>query len=207
MSGSRLLCFVCLLCLASDVPCCVTTKVEKAERVGRELGLRIRKNLPADVPGFLARVFETATTVVVGKSKPDDDAGVIRQRLLARGVLARRRLEEAEGGSLATQEVAANLGITRQAVDARRQKGHLVAWRTNDKKWRFPVWQFGSDGLPLKGMTECIAAIELDNEWSAMIFFLSAAESLEELRPLDLLRAGRTNEALAYADRYARHGA
>jgi hypothetical protein len=59
-------------------------------------------------------------------------------------VLARRRLEEAEGGSLATGDIAANLGVTRQAVHARRQKGHLIAWRTNDKKWRFPLWQFGS---------------------------------------------------------------
>jgi hypothetical protein len=185
----------------------VTTIVEEAEDVGRELGMRIRKHRPADVPGFLARVFEVATEVAVGKPKPDDDAEFIRQRLLARGVLARRRLEGAEGGSIATEQVAANLGITRQAVDARRQKGHLVAWRTNDKKWRFPVWQFGSDGLPLKGVAECIAATELDNEWSAMIFFLSAAESLEGLRPLDLLRDGRTNEALAYSDRYARHGA
>lgn len=185
----------------------MTTKVEEAERVGRELGLRILKNRPADVPGFLARVFEVATDVAVGKPKPNDNAEIIRQRLLARGVLARRRLEEAEGGSITTEQVAANLGITRQAVDARRQRGHLVAWRTNDKKWRFPVWQFGSDGLPLNGLAECIRSTELDNEWSAMIFFLSAAESLEGLRPLDLLRDGRTNEALAYAERYARHGA
>jgi hypothetical protein len=68
------------------------------------------------------------------KPKSDDNTEVIRQRLLARGVLARRRLEEAEGGSLATGDVAANLGVTHQVVHARRQKGHLVAWRTNDKK-------------------------------------------------------------------------
>ena len=185
----------------------MTGEAEEAERVGRELGLRIRKNRPADVPRFLARVFQVATDVAVGKPMPGDNAEVIHQRLLARGVLARHQLEEAEGGSITTEEVAANLGITRQAVDARRQKGHLVAWRTNDKRWRFPVWQFGPDGLPLTGVIECIEATKLDNEWSAMIFFLSAAESLDGLRPLDLLRAGRTEEAVAYADRYARHGA
>jgi len=129
------------------------------------------------------------------------------RRLLARGVLARRRLEEAEGGAITTEEVAANLGVTRQAVDARRQRGQLVAWRTNDKKWRFPTWQFGSNGLPLKGVAECIEATRLDNEWSAMIFFLSAGESLGGSRPLDLLRQGETEQATDYAKRYYRHGA
>jgi hypothetical protein len=179
----------------------------EAERVGRELGLRIRESRPADVAGFLARVFEVATDVVAGKPKADDDKEVIRRRLLARGVLARRRLEEAEGGAITTEEVAANLGVTRQAVDARRQRGQLVAWRTNDKKWRFPTWQFGSNGLPLKGVAECIGATRLDNEWSAMIFFLSAAESLGGSRPLDLLRQGETEQATDYAKRYHRHGA
>jgi hypothetical protein len=56
-----------------------------------------------------------------------------------------------------------------------------VAWRTSEKRWRFPVWQFGSDGRPLGGLSECIAATELDNEWTAMIFFLSPAESLDGL--------------------------
>jgi len=187
----------------------VTTKVltDDAERLGRELGLRIRESRPADVPGFLSRVFEVATDVVVGKAKPADDPEAIRQRLLARGVLARRRLEDAEGGSLTTEEVAANVGITRQAVDARRQKAQLVGWRTNDKKWRYPAWQFGPNGLPIEGIARCIEETGLDNEWSAMVFFLSAAESLDGLRPLDLLRRGETNRAIDYARRYHRHGA
>jgi hypothetical protein len=42
----------------------------------------------------------------------------------------------------------------------------LLAWRTSEKRWRFPVWQFGSDGRPLEGLSECIAATELDNEWN-----------------------------------------
>ena len=71
----------------------MTTEAGEAERVGRELGLRIRKNQPADVPRFLTRVFQVATDVAVGKRKPGDNAEVIRQRLLARGVLARHKLE------------------------------------------------------------------------------------------------------------------
>ena len=116
-------------------------------------------------------------------------------------------LEEPEGGAISTEEVAENLDVTRQAVDLRRQKGQLVAWRTSEKRWRFPVWQFGPDGRPLEGLADCIAATELDNEWNAMIFFLSPAESLGGLRPLDLLPDGRVSQAVAYAERYDRHGA
>ena len=40
-----------------------------------------------------------------------------------------------------------------------------------------------------------------------MIFFLSPRESLEGKRPLDLLRAGRIQDAIAAAERHGGHGA
>jgi hypothetical protein len=191
--------------------CFMRTKdsLREADELGLELGRRLKEKelRGASLGEFLPRVVEVAASVLSGKKSGPAGPELARAKPLARGVLARRRLEEAEGGTISTEEVAANLGVTRQAVDLRRQKGQLAAWRTSEKRWRFPVWQFGSDGRPLEGLTECIAATELDNEWSAMIFFLSPAESLGGLRPLDLLRNGRSSEAVAYAERYDRHGA
>jgi hypothetical protein len=204
-----LLAFVaCYYCDTFDIRF-MTSKglLREADELGLELGHRLKeKELSGISLGeFLPRVVEAAASVLSGKKSAEPE--LARAKLLARGVLARRRLEEAEGGAISTEEVAENLDLTRQSIDLRRQKGHLVAWRTSEKRWRFPVWQFGSDGRPLKGLSECIAATELDNEWNAMIFFLSPAESLDGLRPLDLLRDGRVSEALAYAERYDRHGA
>jgi hypothetical protein len=189
----------------------VTTKqlFREADELGLELGRRLKeKELPGASLGgeLLARVVEVAASVLATKKSGLPQPQLARAKLLARGVLARRRLEVAEGGAISTEEVAQNLDVTRQAVDLRRQKGQLAAWRTSEKRWRFPVWQFGSDGRPLKGLAECIAATELDSGWSAMIFFLSPAESLDGLRPLDLLRDGRVSEAVSYAERYDRHG-
>jgi len=183
--------------------------LREADELGLELGRRLKeKELPgASLGEFLPRVVEVAASVLSGKKSGPAEPELARAKLLARGVLARRRLEDAEGGAISTEEVAENLDLTRQAVDLRRQKRQLVAWRTSEKRWRFPVWQFGSDGRPLEGLSECIAATELDNEWTAMIFFLSPAESLDGLRPLDLLRDRRVSEAVAYAERYDRHGA
>ena len=181
--------------------------LREADKLGLELGRRL-KELPGNSIGeVLPRIMEVAASFLSNRKEMTTSPDLARAKLLARGVLARRRLEEAEGGAISTDEVAENLGVTRQAVDLRRQKAQLVAWRTSEKRWRFPIWQFGPDGRPLKGVSECIAATELDNEWSAMIFFLSAAESLDGLRPLDLVRQGRLSEALAYAERYDRHGA
>jgi hypothetical protein len=189
----------------------MTTKysLREADELGLELGRRLKEmKLPgASLGEFLPRVMEAAASVLSGKMSGSAEPELTRAKLLARGVFARRRLEEAEGGAISTEEVAENLDVTRQAIDLRRQKRQLVAWRTSQKRWRFPVWQFGSDGRPLEGLAECIAATDLDNEWSAMIFFLSSADSLDGLRPLDLLRDGRVSETVAYADRYDRHGA
>ena len=210
MRDSGLAIVACYYCYLFDIRF-MTTKhfLREADELGLELGRRLKeKELPgASLGEFLPRVVEVAASVLSGKKSGPAEPELARAKLLARGVLARRRLEEAEGGAISTEEVAENLDVTRQAVDLRRQKGQLVAWRTSEKRWRFPVWQFGSDGRPLEGLSECIAATELDNEWTAMIFFLSPAESLDGLRPLDLLRDGRVSEAVAYAERYDRHGA
>ncbi len=51
-----------------------------------------------------------------------------------------------------------------------------------EKRWRFSVWQFGSDGRPLEGLAECIAATELDNEWNAdLIAARGAARAFSNL--------------------------
>ena len=160
----------------------MTTKnfLREADELGLELGRRLKEKelLGTSLGEFLTRVVEVAASVLSDQKSGPAPPELTRAKLLARGVLARRRLEQAEGGAISTEEVAENLDVTRQAVDLRRQKGQLVAWRTSEKRRRFPLWQFGSDGRPLEGLSECIAATELDNEWNAMIFFLSPAESL-----------------------------
>lgn len=126
--------------------------------------------------------------------------------LLARGLLARERLTQAEGGSISAPEVAQVLGLTRQGVDYQRRAGLLIAWRTSEGRWHYPVWQFSAHGM-LRGIRECLEALETDREWSAMVFFLSRRDSLGGKRPLDLLKEGKLAEAVGAAKRHLRHGA
>ena len=136
---------------------------------------------------------------------PEEQAA--KARVLARGVLARKQLEQAEGGSLSSEAVAELLGLSkRQSVDYQRRERALVAWRTSAGKWRYPVWQFNERGV-LSGIRECLAVLPTDAGFGAMIFFLSKRHSLGGRRPLDLLREGNVQEAIAAAERHDRHGA
>jgi hypothetical protein len=65
-----------------------------------------------------------------------------REIVLARGALARKRLEQAEGGTISAEQVADLFGLNRQGVDYLRQAKRIVAWRLGSGKWHYPVWQF-----------------------------------------------------------------
>jgi hypothetical protein len=158
---------------------------------------------PADVPTeeFLLKFLES---VDLGQASEEERA---MTQMLARGVVARKRLENAEGGSLSSDEVAHLLGLSnRQAVIYRRETGKLIAYRSTPGTWRYPRWQFNERGV-LPGVAEVLAELETDSGYGAMIYFLSAAYSLEGKRPLDLLRDGKVDELVLDASRYQTHGA
>ena len=166
-----------------------------------ELSELIKRKRPpgVSIPDFLASLFETCANEI-GTNPSENEAKKI---VLARGILARKELEMAEGGSLSAEELAHALGRTRQGIDYLRREGLVLAWRTTQGKWRYPAWQLTAQGGLLPGVRECLKALATHSEWEPMIFFLSPRESLQGKRPLDLLRAGRLEEAIAAAQRHA----
>ena len=110
-----LLAFIaCYYCDTFDIRF-MTTKdfLRAADELGLELGRRLKeKELPGtSVWELLPRVVEVAAAVLSGKKSGPPGPDLARAKLLARGVLARRRLEEAEGGAISTEEVGENLGV------------------------------------------------------------------------------------------------
>jgi len=139
-----------------------------------------------------------------GKASVSEDQA--REIVLARGALARKRLEQAEGGPISAEQVADLLGLSRQGVDYLRKTKRIVAWRLGSGKWHYPVWQFYG-GRVLRGISECLRELPSEDPWSHMIFFLSPRESLSGRRPLDLIISGDVSSAIAVARRHQRHGA
>ena len=74
-----------------------------------------------------------------------------------RGVDARRRMLEAEGGVLSPEEAGHLLGVTRQAVDKQRRAGRLLAVNVG-RRWRYPAWQF-ANGSVVAGIPETLVAL------------------------------------------------
>lgn len=123
---------------------------------------------------------------------------------LDRGLSVRRRLQEAEGGSISAEEAAKELGMSKVAVLKRYQKNKLVAWREEKQNAiRFPIWQF-KDGKVLDGIEAVLDKLSdgaLDDA-GRLLFFLSNSRALGGKRPLDCLRAGEIHKVILAAEGY-----
>jgi hypothetical protein len=125
---------------------------------------------------------------------------------LARGAIARKKLEEAQGGAISAEEVADPLGLSRQGIDYLRKTKAILAWRHTHGKWNYPLWQFES-GRIRPGIRDCLKKLPTDDPWGQMIFFLSPRDSLNGDRPLDLILRNEVKAAIAVARRHQQHGA
>jgi hypothetical protein len=126
---------------------------------------------------------------------------------MARGMTARRKLMEAEGGSLSAEDAAQELGISKAAILKRYHKGQIIAWREERQNAaRFPVWQF-QDHKVLDGMENVLRILNQGcrlDDFGRMLFFLSNMGFLGRKRPVDCLRAGEVSQVLQAAQGYAR---
>jgi hypothetical protein len=134
------------------------------------------------------------------------DAQKAKAILLARGAIARKKLEEAEGGAISAEEAAELHGLSRQGVDYLRKTKAILAWRHANGKWNYPLWQFDS-GRIRPGIRECLKNLATDDPWGQMIFFLSPRDSLNGNRPLDLIFSKEIEAAISAARRHQQHGA
>lgn len=117
-------------------------------------------------------------------------------RALARGLVARREMEEAEGGSVSSDQAARLLGMSKPSVLKRFEKGQLLGWRDQRQKAvRLPIWQFSDQGMiaGLDRILEVLRRTPLD-DWGRVSFFLEKRESLGGLSPLEVLRQGRLED-------------
>lgn len=112
---------------------------------------------------------------------------------LARGRKIRKKLQEAEGGSISLAEAAARLRIPAGTVLRWYHGGKIIGWRESKNAVRFPVWQF-QGGKVLPGLADVIVLANKGwdclSDYGRMLFVLSHLGSLQGRRPLDLLREG-----------------
>lgn len=127
-----------------------------------------------------------------------------------RGIRRKREMLEAEGGSVGTAEAAEILGgISKQAVDKRRERGTILALPGGGGEYAFPLWQFDEstrDGL-VPGLTRVLRSFSVENPWMQAEFMLAPNARLGEKSPLNALRDGEVEAAARAASSYGMHGA
>jgi hypothetical protein len=123
-----------------------------------------------------------------------------------RGIHARRQLLQAEGGAIPASQVAELLGISRQAVDKRRQAGTLLAIGLGRHGYHYPAWQFEESGV-IGGLERVLKVLAHHDEWMKLAFFVNANVRLNGESPLRRLRRGDVESVLDAANAYGEHGA
>jgi hypothetical protein len=116
---------------------------------------------------------------------------------------AMQHLLEERGGCIRTVEVAELLGLDTSIVERWRNQRQIVAVRTVDGQWVYPVWQFTrKHKRVMLGIRDCLAELAHESEWEPLIFFLTSMESLGGHSPLDRLRTGKIEAAILAARQY-----
>jgi hypothetical protein len=123
-----------------------------------------------------------------------------------RGIEAKRRLIDENGGALSAEQVAESLGITRQAVEKRRRAGKLIGLTTVRHGYRYPAWQFSDSGT-LPGLEDVLGVLAPHDEWMQTAFFVARNPRLNDRTPIEILKAGELRRVLSAAEVYGEHGA
>lgn len=150
----------------------------------------------------LARALEQAASLAV--LRHEDPLAAARLR----GLRDRERLLRAEGGTLSGSEMAAALGITRQAVDQRRRRGRILGLTFGRRGYRYPSWQLGEEGIQ-PGLDVVLADLDANDHdpWMRLAFLLNPNSRLDGETPLATLRRGDVDQVRRAARMYGEHGA
>jgi biotin operon repressor len=130
------------------------------------------------------------------------DKGVVLGTARLRGLHQRQELLARAGGLLSAEQVANSLGISRQAVNKRRQAGHLIGISLGRRGYAYPARQFGPEGV-LAGLQQVLEDLEPHDSWMKLAFLLNGTTLLGGQSPLEALSQGKLAEARQAARAYA----
>lgn len=123
-----------------------------------------------------------------------------------KGVQVKQQLLYGNEQPLTSEEVAALLRMTRQAVDKRRLKGQLLGVSLGKRGYLYPGWQFQS-GQVLPGLERVLAALKHNDPWTKLMFMKTGDVRLDGATPLERLQAGDIEAVVQAAESYGTHRA
>lgn len=88
--------------------------------------------------------------------------------------------------------------VSKQAVEARRERRSILALRTSDGRWVYPVFQF-ADGSVRKDLATVLHTLGESPSWTAATWLRTPHVDLDRLSPLAWLDDGRPLTAVTRA--------
>jgi len=134
--------------------------------------------------------------------RPSDERRLTNEVITTmRGFARRRQLLQ---DSLTATQVATALGVSRETVYGRAERGQLLA-ASDGGQLRFPRWQFDptSDTGLLAGLPAVVKALGERPQFAKIAWLTSTRSSLGDT-PLHLITTGKTEAVLGSAERFAR---
>ena len=104
---------------------------------------------------------------------------------------------------LSADAFAARLGTTRATVNAWRHKNQVLGLEGATRGFRFPEWQVGRDGKPLRALPELFDILG-GNAWAVYRFLVQRHPELSGMTGKDALDKGRAEQVLEAAESVAR---
>jgi len=119
---------------------------------------------------------------------------------VAAGADARARIVSSPEMASST-ELARLLGVSRETVNQKRQKGELLALTHSTRHLRYPRWQV--EPRIMDAMPRLLEVLGKLDSWTQYLFLTQRNPALDAASPLDVLRKGNFDRVLALAADYA----
>jgi hypothetical protein len=102
---------------------------------------------------------------------------------------------------LTADEVRRQLGLSKQIVANMRKERRLFGLTNGARSVRFPRWQF--EPRIYDNLQALLTALEGMDCWAVYLFLVQKNALLDDFSPLEILRAGEANRAVAAARSFA----
>jgi hypothetical protein len=166
---------------------------------------------PADLDPELAEFFTASTAAyqerlltLLRSGRLDAGALPAPEEFVEHGIHARQPtspLPDLVGPVYTSGGVQSVLGISRQQLADRRQRGTIVAARTGDGRWVYPVYQFRDGELraDVREVLDTLRATGAPDPWTLAVWFPTDKVELGGVSPLKLLDTGQLDSVLTHA--------
>jgi hypothetical protein len=181
------------------------TEVRKLEKIVRHQATSLA-NMSRQVRHLSIVVAQVSALVERTFSAPGRRSAARPGKTLARGAA----LDEARARGAAFraaimdqpymwtgEDVANRLGVSRQAIDKKRQSGELFALSWGSNRVLYPSWQVELEVFP--HMKAVLGALQGADPWTVFRFFTTPEASGGDQTPLDMLRKGMATQVLEAA--------